>query len=89
MLPFFGPSNIRDGIGFGVDAYLAVVNRFDDVAFRNSITGLGYVEARARLLPADRLLEDALDRYLLVRDGYLQRRRNQIYDGNPPPSDDD
>ena len=89
VLPFFGPSNIRDGIGFGVDAYLAVVNRFDDVAFRNSITGLGYVEARARLLPADRLLEDALDRYRLVRDGYLQRRRNQIYDGNPPPSDDD
>ncbi|MFZ4757254.1 MAG: MlaA family lipoprotein [Burkholderiaceae bacterium] len=89
VLPFFGPSNVRDGIGFGVDAYLAVVNRFDDVAFRNSITGLGYVEARARLLPADRLLQDALDRYLLVRDGYLQRRRNQIYDGNPPPSDDD
>jgi hypothetical protein len=20
-----------------------------------------------------------------MRDGYLQRRRNQVYDGNPPP----
>lgn len=87
VLPLFGPSNVRDGVGFGVDAYLAVVNRFDDVAFRNSMSGLGFVETRANLLRADRVLDDALDRYLLVRDGYLARRRNLVYDGNPPDKD--
>jgi phospholipid-binding lipoprotein MlaA len=33
------------------------------------------------------MLDDALDRYLLVRDGYLARRRNLVYDGNPPDKD--
>jgi phospholipid-binding lipoprotein MlaA len=87
VLPFFGPSNLRDGVGFGVDAYLALVNRFDNVPFRNSMAGLGFVETRATLLPAERLLDDALDKYLLVRDGFLARRRNLVYDGNPPDKD--
>jgi phospholipid-binding lipoprotein MlaA len=87
VLPVFGPSNLRDGVGFGVDAYLAVVNRFDNVSFRNSMSALGLIETRANLLPADRVLDDALDRYLLVRDGYLARRRNLVYDGNPPDKD--
>jgi phospholipid-binding lipoprotein MlaA len=44
------------------------------------------INRRADLLDAGQLLEDAaLDKYSFVRDGYLQRRRNQIYDGNPPP----
>jgi phospholipid-binding lipoprotein MlaA len=36
------------------------------------------------LLSLDRLLDGALDRYQFIRDAYLQRRRNQVYDGNPP-----
>jgi phospholipid-binding lipoprotein MlaA len=40
---------------------------------------------RADLLDASRILEEAaLDRYVFQRDAYLQRRRSQIYDGNPP-----
>jgi len=89
VLPLFGPSNVRDGIGFGIDAYAALINRFDNVAFRNSVAGLELIDTRARLLPTQRLLEEALDRYLLVRDSYLQRRRNLVYDGNPPDLDDD
>jgi phospholipid-binding lipoprotein MlaA len=88
VLPFFGPSNVRDGIGFGVDAWTALINRFDNVPFRNSMAGLQFVETRAHLLPADRLLQDALDRYLLVRDSYLQRRRSLVFDGNPPDDDE-
>jgi phospholipid-binding lipoprotein MlaA len=26
----------------------------------------------------------SLDKYTFVRDAHLQRRRNQVYDGNPP-----
>jgi len=87
VLPIFGPSNIRDGVGFGVDAWAGLINRFDNVPFRNSMAGLTVVQARAQLLSTDGLLADALDRYLLVRDVYLQRRRNLIYDGILPEDD--
>jgi phospholipid-binding lipoprotein MlaA len=89
VLPFFGPSNVRDGAGFAVDAYSAVINRYDNNRFRNTVGTLEVIEARVRLLPTQRLLEDALDRYLLVRDGYLQRRRNLVYDGDPPDDDEE
>jgi phospholipid-binding lipoprotein MlaA len=89
VLPLFGPSSVRDGIGFGVDAYAALINRFENVAFRNSMGGLQLIETRATLLPTQRLLDEALDKYLLVRDSFLQRRRNLVYDGNPPDLDDD
>lgn len=88
VLPLFGPSDVRDGIGFGIDAWAALIGRFDDVAFRNSLAATEFVESRARLLPAERVLDDAFDRYLLVRDSYLQRRRNLIWDGEPPDDDD-
>jgi phospholipid-binding lipoprotein MlaA len=43
------------------------------------------VGTRADLLDAGRLLEEAaLDRYVFLRDAYLQRRRNLVYDGSPP-----
>jgi phospholipid-binding lipoprotein MlaA len=87
VLPIFGPSNVRDGVGFGVDAWAGLINRFDNVPFRNSMAGLTVVQARAQLLGTDRMLADALDPYLLVRDVYLQRRRNLVYDGVLPQAD--
>jgi phospholipid-binding lipoprotein MlaA len=43
------------------------------------------VSRRADLLDASRILEEAaLDKYVFLRDAYLQRRRSQVYDGNPP-----
>ncbi|HSB24979.1 MAG TPA: MlaA family lipoprotein, partial [Burkholderiaceae bacterium] len=50
------------------------------------------LSVRASLLAATRALDEiALDKYALVRDGYLARRRNLVYDGNPPeePESDD
>ena len=42
------------------------------------------------LLGASRLLEEAaLDPYSFTRDAYLQKRRNDVYDGNPPPEEDE
>jgi phospholipid-binding lipoprotein MlaA len=47
------------------------------------------VNFRHELLKADDLISDAaLDKYTFVRDGYLQRRRNLVYDGNPPREKD-
>ena len=66
----------------------------DNVPVRNSIAALYIVDLRASLLYADDMVDRiALDRYSFIRDGFLQRRRYLIYDGNPPreldPEDDD
>ena len=50
-----------------------------------AFTAMRFVEQRATLLPMERLIESAaLDRYSFIRNAYLQRRQNQVYDGNPP-----
>ncbi len=90
VVPLFGPKTLRDGIGTIADGYAdPVYYLVDDVPLRNSIYGLRFVNNRALLLPADRVLEEAgLDKYSFVRDSYLQRRRNLIFDGMPPRSGD-
>ncbi|MEY4766080.1 MAG: hypothetical protein RI907_2753, partial [Pseudomonadota bacterium] len=47
------------------------------------------VRLRANLLSAGSLLDDvALDKYAFMRDAYLQRRQNLIYEGDPPEEDE-
>jgi len=90
VLPLFGPSSIRDGTGLGVETVLDVNFWINNVRVRNTIFGVRTVNARDELLRADDLIsEAALDKYTFVRDGYLQRRRNQVFDGNPPREKDE
>lgn len=95
VVPVFGPSSVRDAIGiYGVEPFLDLNFYIDYPAFEYTVLGLRVVNERAELLPADRLVrEAALDRYSFIRDGYLQRRRSLVYDGNPPrerdPDDDE
>jgi len=95
VIPIFGPSSVRDAIGiFGVEPFLDLNFYIDYPGVEYTVLGLRIVNERAELLPADRLVrEAALDRYSFIRDGYLQRRRSLVYDGNPPrevePEDDD
>jgi phospholipid-binding lipoprotein MlaA len=86
VVPLFGPKTLRDGIGTIADGYAdPVYYLVDDVPLRNSLWGLRFINNRALLLPADRVLEEAgLDKYSYVRDSYLQRRRNLIFEGLPP-----
>jgi hypothetical protein len=49
------------------------------------VTALELVNLRANLLSTTQLLDQvALDRYSFVRDAYLARRRDALYDGAPP-----
>jgi len=87
--PVIGPRNVRDTAAFGVDSYIDPVWRIHAVPVRNSMVALRFVDVRASLLPADKVVEEAaLDKYAYIRDAYLQRRRNQIFDGRPPRLDD-
>jgi phospholipid-binding lipoprotein MlaA len=91
VVPIFGPSNVRDAIGiYGVEPFLDVNFYIDNVRVRNSIIAVRFINLRSELLETDDLISGAaLDRYRFIRDGYLQRRRNLVYDGNPPPDKDD
>lgn len=85
VLPFFGPRTLRDTAGLVLDVAVDPIANIDHVPTRNSLLALRIVDTRADLLPADKVIEEAaLDKYSYVRDGYLQRRRNLIHDGNPP-----
>lgn len=79
MIPFFGPSTIRDSVGWAVDwRYLSVWGYLEPDSLRYSLYGLRLIHKRAELLPADKLIDEALDPYLFVRDAYLQKRENDI-----------
>jgi phospholipid-binding lipoprotein MlaA len=90
VLPFLGPSSVRDGIGRMVDVYTDVVWYVDHIRTRNIMLGTRVVSNREALLDSEKILDTAaLDRYSFIRDAFLQRRRNLIYDGNPPPEPDE
>jgi phospholipid-binding lipoprotein MlaA len=90
VLPFFGPSNVRDTFGTAVDLETDYLFRLlPDVALRNSLTALRIVNARNNYYEAVDLLEGAaLDKYTFTRDAYIQRRQYQIdqaKEGKEPP----
>jgi phospholipid-binding lipoprotein MlaA len=92
QIPFLGPSSIRDAVGTFVDVKLDPIGWIwrDHIATRNSLWGLYFVNLRAILLDSTKILEEAaLDPYEFQRDAYLQRRRNLVYDGNPPTQKDE
>ena len=89
VLPVFGPSTVRDASVMPLDLTLDPVSRHEHVAERNTVTGLRLVDKRAGLLATGNLLsEAAIDKYSFTRDAYLQYRRNQVYDGDPPDEPD-
>ncbi|SEM66957.1 MlaA family lipoprotein [Nitrosomonas marina] len=88
VIPFLGPSTVRDAVGIGVDSlvahpvttivYLDSINTLD-AAIRTPVAMGMALDARAQLLDVDKTLEEAaLDKYEFVRDAYLQRRDSLV-----------
>ncbi len=85
VLPLLGPSTLRDTAALPVDWAGDPVYEHTPVDERNALTATRTIGRRADLLGASRTLEEAaLDRYVFLRESYLQQRRSQIYDGRPP-----
>ncbi len=95
MVPFVGPSTIRDVSGEYVDIsqFSVIWNELHegyprvtrDASAAWGLKGLKTIDQRAALLKAEKVLDEAaLDRYSFIRDFYLQRRLNLVHDGNPP-----
>lgn len=95
MLPFLGPSTVRDTTGAGTRWVAGTTNGWvDPVSWaidngRYEPVVLDAVVRRADLLPTTDRFEDAYDPYLLMRDAFLQNREFMIYDGDPPSPDYD
>lgn len=82
LLPVIGPSNPRDGVGYGLQTGL---DPFTYVSFNGVNTlgwsrfGLGAVDQRSRVLkPLDAMNAGALDPYATLRTFYLQHRKSEI-----------
>ena len=100
VLPVLGPSTIRDTVALPVDMSGNLLTTVDPVSARNSLYALRAVDARANLLRAGSVLDDAaLDKYSFTRDVYLQVRREEngrrrpsasrpVNDGRLPPEPD-
>jgi phospholipid-binding lipoprotein MlaA len=86
MLPFLGPSTVRDGLGqWLVDSNFGYFGYVNDLPARYGAFALDTINTRANLLEAEKVLDEAaLDPYSFLRDAYLQRRERLVYDGNPP-----
>lgn len=88
--PLFGPSSLRESLALPLDRAVSPALAINDGTVRWEITGLQLINTRANLLGANQLLDEiALDKYTFVRDGYLQRRRSLVFDGDAPETQDD
>lgn len=88
VIPILGPRTFRDAtmvpLNFAADPLMYM--KHDRT--RQSIYLVRAVDVRAQLFTAESLIEDSFDRYLSIRESYLQNRQFLIYDGDPPEDDD-
>ncbi|HTR57294.1 MAG TPA: VacJ family lipoprotein [Casimicrobiaceae bacterium] len=90
FIPGFGPTTVRDGAGWLVRLEIGPVGYIPDIPLRNSLYGLGYVDIRQQALATESVVETAaIDKYRFIRNAYLRARRYQLYDGHPPPEEDE
>jgi phospholipid-binding lipoprotein MlaA len=85
VLPFFGPSTVRDALGLPLDIAASPAYAINQGSFRPVTTVLQILDTRSQLLGATQVLDSiAMDKYSFVRDAFLSRRLRMVFDGNPP-----
>ncbi|HZF27053.1 MAG TPA: VacJ family lipoprotein [Steroidobacteraceae bacterium] len=82
VLPFFGPSTLRDAPMIYPERYTDLRGYLGDWETKWILIGVGALDTRSELLSVDQVLRNAYDPYLFTRDAYLQRREYQVRDGN-------
>src|SRR3989338_4383343 len=78
VIPLLGPSSIQSAIGLAGDYYASPFPYINNQNINYIYTGARLLHTRAQLLPADRLVDNAFDPYVFVRDAYLQREKEKI-----------
>lgn len=88
MLPFLGPSTVRDSFALPVDSTTDPINQIEHVRTRNQINLIELLDKRSGVMSLEEQLESATDEYAFLRDVWLQNRKYKIYDGELPMDDD-
>ncbi|WP_297575756.1 VacJ family lipoprotein [uncultured Deefgea sp.] len=84
MVPFYGPTTLRDSVEPLSRFIWGPIDYVDDLAGQITYYSVYIVNARAQILPLDKIINEQADPYAFIRDSYLQRRWFKIHDGNPP-----
>ena len=79
MVPLFGPRTVRSGTGFVFDTVASVQWGLDSTSLQLSLFALEVIDNRAALTEAEELITG--DRYIFIRDIYLQQREAFVNDG--------
>lgn len=79
VLPFLGPSTLRDTTATPVDWYSNPTTYIDHIPTKNTIRGVSVLNTRASFLPLEKSVTG--DKYVFIRDAYLQRRNYLVNDG--------
>ena len=87
VLPLFGPSSVRDGVGMIPDSMVDPLQEIGDEDTLLGLQVLRVIDKRAELLKAEGVISG--DRYTFIRDAYLQRREFEVNDGQVQFNADD
>lgn len=72
VLPLFGSGTVRSAVGLVPDYYTYAPNYSRSFSVKSGLTALNVVQKRAQMFQAERLLTG--DKYIFIRDAYLQQR---------------
>ena len=79
VLPFFGPSTVRDGIGMVGDMFLNPTFYIDSVGVATSVGALDKINRTSfKIGDYETIKEAAFDPYIAIRDGYIQYRTSKV-----------
>ncbi len=88
VVPLLGPRTLRDATMIPLNVVVDPLFHYENDSVRTSLYVVRLIDIRARLFSVESLLEDSFDRYLTIRESYLQNRRYLIHDGEPPEDED-
>jgi phospholipid-binding lipoprotein MlaA len=87
MLPFFGPSSVRDSFGLVLDTVFNPIQYHEDGSVRTLLLGMDQLDSRASVVGMEGLISG--DEYLFLREAYLQQREYLVSDGQVKDDFDD
>ena len=89
MLPFLGPSTVRDALSKPVDFIADPIGYVKIIKLKNALRAVRIIDSRVQLTSAMELVDKvAIDRYAFVRDAWLQKREAEVRDEDDTGADD-
>ena len=89
MVPFLGPQTLRSLVLLPANIEFDLLHHVDSSSVRDRLWVLRTIDLRHRVLSLEDLMQDSKDPYVTLRESYLQNRRFEIYDGDPPVEGED